>query len=162
MAMYRPATVDDQAVLARRMRDRRRATEAAAIPGRTRTYQTTDKVAAAKSGSDAAQATASQALTTAEGAATDASTALSAATAAQAAADKAQSTADAKADATALSSTDSRVSALEGGATLPVGACVLMASKTAPGLTGTWSLVTGVKLPMTGSDATYYVYERTA
>ena len=107
MATYRPATVDDSAVLARMARDRRRAAEAAARPGKTQVWQTTDKVAGASSAADAAQT---------------------------------------KAEA----------------ATLPVGACVLMAAKAAPGLAGTWSLVTGVKLPMTGSDATYYVYERTA
>lgn len=128
MATYRPATVDDSAVLARMARDRRRAAEAVARPGKTQVWQTTDKVAGASSAADAAQ--------------TKAEAAQSAADSAQAAADAAKAKAEA--------------------ATFPVGACVLMAAKAAPGLAGTWSLVTGVKLPMTGSDATYYVYERTA
>jgi hypothetical protein len=135
VATYRPATVDDQAVLARMARDRRRAAEAAASPGKTQVWQTTDKVAGASSKADAAQAAADEAK--------------SVAGKAQAAADEAGSAAD-----SAQAAADA--------ATLPVGACVLMATKTAPGLSGTWSLVTGVKLPMTGSDATYYVYERTA
>lgn len=45
MATYRPATVDDSAVLARMARDRRRAAEAASRPGKTQAWQTTDKVA---------------------------------------------------------------------------------------------------------------------
>lgn len=128
MATYRPATVDDSAVLARMARDRRRAAEVAARPGKTQVWQTTDKVAGASSKADSAQAAADSAQAKAE--------------AAGSAAESAQAAADA--------------------ATLPVGACVLMATKAAPALAGTWSLVTGVKLPMTGSDATYYVYERTA
>lgn len=135
MATYRPATVDDQAVLARMARDRRRAAEAAASPGKTQVWQTTDKVAGASSKADAAQAAADEAKSAADAAKTKADEAGSAAEAAKSAADA---------------------------ATLPVGACVLMATKTAPGLAGTWSLVTGVKLPMTGSGTTYYVYERTA
>ena len=149
MATYRPATVDDSAVLARMARDRRRAAEAASRPGKTQTYQTTGKVASA-------EATASSALSKAESAAMDASTALATATEAKTAAAAASS-----ALSTYETATDARVSALESVAVLPVGSCVLMASETAPGLTGKWSLVTGVKLPMTGSDTIYYVYERT-
>lgn len=44
MSIYRPATLDDAEVMARRQRDARRRTEEAGIPGRTQTNQTSDKV----------------------------------------------------------------------------------------------------------------------
>jgi hypothetical protein len=163
VATYRPATVDDQAVLARMARDRRRAAEAAASPGKTQVWQTTDKVAGASSKADAAQAAADEAKSVAGKAQAAADEAGSAADSAQAAADEAKSVAGkAQAAADEAGSAADSAQAAADAATLPVGACVLMATKTAPGLSGTWSLVTGVKLPMTGSDATYYVYERTA
>lgn len=44
MSLYKPATLDDAEVLARRQRTARRRTEEAGIPGRTQTNQTSDKV----------------------------------------------------------------------------------------------------------------------
>ena len=48
------------------------------------------------------------------------------------------------------------------GGGLPVGAMVIMKTNSAPGIGGTWSLVTGFKLPMTGSSTVFYLFERTA
>lgn len=44
MAKYKPSTVDDSALVARRVREQRRALEQALSPGRTQVYQTTAKV----------------------------------------------------------------------------------------------------------------------
>lgn len=44
MSLYKPATLDDGEVIARRQREQRRRAEEAGIPGKTQTYQTTEKL----------------------------------------------------------------------------------------------------------------------
>ena len=44
MSIYKPATLSDAEVMARGQRAAKRRTEEAGIPGKTQTYQTTDKL----------------------------------------------------------------------------------------------------------------------
>ena len=44
MSIYKPATLNDAEVMARRQREAKRRAEEAGIPGKTQTFQTTDKL----------------------------------------------------------------------------------------------------------------------
>lgn len=171
MALYKPTTLNDFDYNARTRAQVRRLARTANIPGRTQTYQTTDKVGAESARIDQAVSDAAAAKVDAEGALLTAQGASDAAVAARASVDalsatvaadylKASDAASTYATKAALEALDEKVGAMSTG--LPVGA-VVITSSAAPAMGGTWTEVTAFHIPLSADPtATYHLYERTA
>ncbi len=157
---YRPSTLDDFDVLRRTRNAQRRDIASQTAPTGSNVYATTEKLQELDVG------TLPERVSDLEEEMLNKQDALTAGTNIQITGTTISATDTTYSDATqsthGLMSTADKTK-LDNLAVLPVGAMVIMRTRTAPNLYGTWTLVTGFHLHMTNvSSSTLYLYERTA